>query len=88
MTDNFATVMNIEYGILVFVNRTVNRDSLSQLIFCYSNYIGLLQSTERKKMYVCIKLLSRKKVINCSRCFNITINNIYFLTLMPVIKKC
>lgn len=86
MTDNYAAVMNIEYGILVFVNRIANRDSLSQLIFWFSNYSGLLLSTEIK-MYICITLLSRKKVINSSR-IHININNIYFLTLMPVVKNC
>lgn len=62
-----------------------NRDLLSQLIFWFSNYIGLLLSTEIK-MCICITLLSRKKVINSSR-INININNIYFLTLMPVVKN-
>lgn len=28
MIDNYVVVMNIEYGILVFVNRIVNRDLL------------------------------------------------------------
>lgn len=63
-----------------------NRDSLSQLIFWFSNYSGLLLSTEIK-MYICITLLSRKKVINSYR-IHININNIYFLTLMPVVKNC
>lgn len=90
MTDNYAAVMNIEYGILVFVNRTLD-DCCQQGFIIPANILVfklqcLLLSTEIK-MYICITLLSRKKVINSSR-IHININNIYFLTLMPVVKNC
>lgn len=57
MTDNSATVMNIEYGILVFVNRTL--DDCCQQGFIITAYILLFKlhwspAIDREKEDVCL----------------------------------
>lgn len=86
MTDNYAAVMNIEYDILVFVNRTLD-DCCQQGFIIPANILVFKLQWSSAIDRICITLLSRKKVINSSR-IHININNIYFLTLMPVVKNC
>lgn len=66
MTDNYAAVMNIEYGILVFVNRTL--DDCCQQGFIIPAYILVFKlrwspaiDREKEDVHLHYTTISKKK---------------------------